>query len=254
MVRKQDTQQLKEYWGEWLTQKSTTAGDYLIEAYMPLVEYHVQRIRTHLPKSVREDDLRSHGMTGLLDALEKFDAGRDLKFDTYASFRVRGAIMDGLRQEDWLPRSVRDRSKKIEQTIESLEQKYGRNVLPEEVAAQLNIPVEEVLRTMNDTFFSHLLSIDEPTNDSGKEDTYANVIVDKNSQSPEDHVMNMATREELAAAVGQLNKNEQLVVSLFYVEEMTLTEIGEIMNLSTSRISQIHSKCIFKLQNLLKQN
>lgn len=252
MARKQDTQEMKLYWDEWLNERTAEAGDHLIEAYLPLVDYHVQRIRIHLPKNVREDDLRSHGLIGLLDALEKFDAGRDLKFDTYASFRVRGAIMDGLRQEDWLPRSVRDRSKKIEQMTEKLEQQHGRNISPEEVAAQLNLSVDEVLKTTSDSFLSHLLSIDEAASDTNNEETYAASIVDHTVKTPEEHMVHLSAREELAEAVGKLNKNEQLVVSLFYVEEMTLTEIGEIMNLSTSRISQIHSKCIFKLQNLLK--
>lgn len=252
MVRKEAAQEMQYYWSEWLKNKSTDAGDHLIEAYMPLVDYHVQRIRIHLPKNVREDDLKSHGMIGLLDALGKFDASRDLKFDTYASFRVRGAIMDGLRQEDWLPRSVRDRSKKIEQMTEKLEQQHGRNIMPEEVAVHLNLSVEEVMRTTNDSFFSHLLSIDEASNDANNEETYAAAIVDHNAKTPEDYLLNLSDRNELAEAVKRLNKNEQLVVSLFYVEEMTLTEIGEIMNLSTSRISQIHSKSIFKLQKLLK--
>ncbi|CAM3749707.1 FliA/WhiG family RNA polymerase sigma factor [Alkalicoccus chagannorensis] len=241
--------ELKKYWNSWLDNQSTDAADRILEAYMPLVDYHVQRIKIHLPKSIRADDLRSHGMIGLYDALEKFDSSRDLKFDTYASFRIRGAIMDGLRQEDWLPRSVRDRAKKVDQAVEKLEQRLGRNASPEEVAEETGLKTSDVLQTMNDSFFSHLLSIDESTGSEDGEETYASVIADQKSAAPEDSLLFEASRQELAERIKQLNEKEQLVIALFYQEEMTLTEIGEIMGLSTSRISQIHSKCIYKLKH-----
>lgn len=119
---------------------------------MPLVTYHVQRISVSLPKSVSRDDLHSLGMIGLYDALEKFDPERELKFDTYASFRIRGAILDGLRKEDWLPRSTRDKAKKIESAIEKLQQRYMRNATIAEIAAELNMSEDEVVSTMNEHF------------------------------------------------------------------------------------------------------
>ncbi|QKS71412.1 FliA/WhiG family RNA polymerase sigma factor [Paenalkalicoccus suaedae] len=247
-----DEAALKRHWELWTTDRDNDAGDALITSYMPLVDFHVQRIKTHLPKNVQVDDLRSHGLLGLYDAIEKFDHDRELKFDTYASFRIRGAIIDGLRQEDWLPRSVRDRSKKIEQSIERLEQQHGRIISPEEVAMDLELSVVDVMQTMNDSFFSHLLSIDEPS-DFDKDETYAATIVDHDGQTPEKYLDKKLQLDEVKETIKKLNENEQLVISLFYVDEMTLTEIGEIMGLSTSRISQIHSKCMFKLQQLLKK-
>ena len=121
----------------------------------------MQRISVSLPKNVSRDDLKSLGMMGLFDALEKFDTKRNLKFDTYASFRIRGAILDGLRKEDWLPRGTREKAKKIEAVIEKLQQKYMRHVTEEEIASELKISVEEVYTTMNEHFFANLLSIDE---------------------------------------------------------------------------------------------
>ncbi|WP_280768956.1 FliA/WhiG family RNA polymerase sigma factor [Salipaludibacillus daqingensis] len=252
MPRVNDTKLLQDNWKRWIEERDSSAGDRLVEAYLPLVDYHVQRISVNLPRSVQQDDLRSHGLVGLYDALEKFDHSRDLKFDTYASFRIRGAIIDGLRQEDWLPRSIRDKSKKIEQMIESLEQRHGRFVTPNEVAEELGMKEEDVVYTMNESFLSNLLSIDEPTKDSQKNDTYSSTIVDHRTLTPDQSIDKKSQYEELAEVIKTLNKNEQLVISLFYFEEFTLTEIGEALDLSTSRISQIHSKTLFKLQQKLK--
>src|SRR6476469_7800593 len=134
----------KSCWQKWIDCRDPEAGNLLVKKYTPLVSYHVQRISINLPKSVSRDDIRSLGMMGLFDALERFDLDRDFKFDTYASFRIRGAILDGLRKEDWLPRSARDKKKKMDAAIEKLEQKYLRNVTPEEIANELKIPVEHV--------------------------------------------------------------------------------------------------------------
>ncbi|BAB06150.1 FliA/WhiG family RNA polymerase sigma factor [Halalkalibacterium halodurans] len=241
-------------WTEWLTERSQEACDALIRQYLPLVHYHVQRISVGLPRSVSKDDLISHGMLGLLDALEKFNPDRDLKFDTYASFRVRGAILDGLRKEDWLPRSMREKIKKIEAATEKLEQKLGRNVSVEEVAKEVGISENEVSQTMTESLVANLLSMDEKTNDSDREETYTATIIDKQSLSPEEKLLEEAQKEELSQLIANiLNEKEQLVIGLFYFEELTLTEIGQILKLSTSRISQIHSKALFRLQQALKK-
>lgn len=254
MTRLPMTDQLDKDWEKWESIRDRSAGDRLIEAYLPLVDYHVQRIGIHLPKSVSHDDLRSHGMMGLYDALEKFERKRELKFDTYASFRVRGAIIDGLRREDWLPRTLRDKSKKIEQVAESLEQQLGRNVTPKEIAEETGMTESDVIRTTNESFFSHMLSIDEPTQEGEHTETFASSIIDQQSLTPAESLSKQADYAELAKAIKTLNEKEQLVISLFYYEELTLTEIGETLSLSTSRISQIHSKAVFKLQQQLKTN
>lgn len=240
-----------QIWQRWINTKDPQAGDSLIRLYMPLVSYHVQRISVGLPKNVNREDVKSYGLMGLYDALEKFDLSRDLKFDTYASFRIRGAIIDGLRKEDWLPRSLREKNKKIEAAIERLEQKYMRNVTVEEIAAEVGMTEEEVNNVITEGFFANILSIDENNKDSEEKEGISYSIRDKNTLTPEEHTVKEELYKELAKTIGELNEKEQLVVSLFYKEELTLTEIGQVLGLSTSRISQIHSKALFKLRSSL---
>ncbi|MGG3738310.1 FliA/WhiG family RNA polymerase sigma factor [Aeribacillus pallidus] len=240
-------------WELWLNEQDSQAGEALVKMYTPLVSYHVQRIAVGLPKNVSKDELYSLGMMGLFDALNKFDPSRDLKFDTYASFRIRGAILDGLRKEDWLPRGTREKAKKIEATIEMLEQRYMRTVTAEEVAACLDMSVEEVTQTMNEHFFANVLSIDEQNHDTDEKESYVQSLTDKNELTPEEILLKDELIQQLSEEIKKLTEKEQLVLSLFYKEELTLTEIGEVMNLSTSRISQIHSKAIYKLRKLLKR-
>jgi len=243
--------QEKHYWKLWAASRDAHAGDMLVQRYMPLVQYHVQRIGVGLPKNVSRDDIKSLGLMGLLDALQKFDPSRDLKFDTYASFRIRGAIIDGLRKEDWLPRSTREKAKRVEAKIEELEQKNLRHVEPEEVAEALNINVEEVYQITQEHIFANVLSMDDQTSDQDDSESTRFVLKDPRAILPEAQLVDNELIDDLSKVIGELNEKEQLVLSLFYSEELTLTEIGEVMNLSTSRISQIHSKCLFKLRKLL---
>ena len=240
----------QKLWNSWINNRDPQAGDLLVKKYKPLVSYHVQRIGAGLPKNVSRDDLISLGMMGLFDALNKFDIKRDLKFDTYASFRVRGAIIDGLRKEDWLPRSAREKAKKLETQIERLEQKLMRHATPEELAEHMELPVEEVYQTVQEHFFSNVLSINEQQ-DQEESEGKSFVIRDEHRKTPEQQVVRTELLGDLAENIKKLNEKEQLVLSLFYTEEMTLTEIGEMLDLSTSRISQIHSKALFKLRRFL---
>ncbi|MEC2076954.1 FliA/WhiG family RNA polymerase sigma factor [Metabacillus fastidiosus] len=239
-------------WKKWTTSRDKEAGDILIKRYMPLVTYHVQRIAVGLPKTVSKDDLISLGMFGLYDALKKFDPNRDLKFDTYASFRVRGAIIDGLRKEDWLPRSSREKAKKVEVAIEKLEQKYLRNVSSTEVAKELGIPEDEVVNVVNEGFFANILSIDDYLHDHEDGDNIGIIIKDEKQETPEERILKDELIGQLTDVITELNEKEQLVISLFYKEELTLTEIGQVMGLSTSRISQIHSRALFRLRKILE--
>lgn len=240
----------QKLWISWKNERDPQAGNSLMKKYKSLVTYHVQRIGAGVPKNVSRDDLYSLGMMGLFDALNKFDINRDLKFDTYASFRVRGAIIDGLRKEDWLPRSAREKAKKMEVQIEQLEQQLMRHATPEEIAEHMKLPVEEVYQTVHEHFFSNVLSINEQQ-DQEEMDGKAFVIRDDDTRTPEQELVHSELLVDLAKNIEKLNEKEQLVLSLFYTEEMTLTEIGEMLELSTSRISQIHSKALFKLRKLL---
>jgi len=240
------------YWQKWIESRDSHAGDSLMRIYLPLVNYHVQRISVGLPKSVSKDDLMSLGMFGLYDALEKFDPTRDLKFDTYASFRIRGAIIDGLRKEDWLSRSSREKAKKIDHVIERLEQQYMRTVTAKEVADELGLTEEEVQQSISEGFFANVLSIEEgPKEQEDQSESGSFAIKDDKTPTPEEKLLKDEQIGKLTEVIEQLNDKEQLVVSLFYKEELTLTEIGTVMGLSTSRISQIHSKALFKMKKIL---
>ena len=240
------------YWKNWIDCRDPQAGDILVKKYMPLVSYHVQRISATLPKSVSRDDIKSLGMMGLFDALERFDPNRDLKFDTYASFRIRGAIYDGLRKEDWLPRSAREKAKKIEAAAEKLEQQLMRNATAAEIADMVGMSEDEVCHSLNENFFANVLSMDENPQEQEDKEGGSFHIKDDKAVLPDEHLEKQEQYSELAAMIETLNEKEQLVLQLFYKEELTLTEIGQVMSLSTSRISQIHSKAIFRLRTVMQ--
>ncbi|RKQ37506.1 FliA/WhiG family RNA polymerase sigma factor [Oceanobacillus halophilus] len=243
----------QELWNDWIEDNSNDAANELITNYMYLVNFHVERISIHLPNNVHKEDLKSLGLLGLYDALKKYDPSRDLKFDTYASIRVRGAIMDGLRKEDWLPRSMRGKVKKIEKSHQTLEQIYHRTPTAAEIAQDVGMTIQEVESTIKDSLFANVLSIEDKSKDSDKIDKegIGYTIAGNKSVIPEAKIMQMELEGELTEAIKDLNENEQMVVSLFYFDELTLTEIGKVLNLTTSRISQIHKRAIVKLRETL---
>jgi RNA polymerase sigma factor for flagellar operon FliA len=194
---------------------------------MPLVSYHVQRIAVSLPKNVSRDDLRSLGLFGLYDALEKFDHSRDLKFDTYASFRVRGAIIDGLRKEDWLPRNTREKAKKIDSTIQILEQRLGGIVTVSDIAKELDMDAEEIQTIMNEQFFANILSMDEQPSDQEDREGTSFILKDEKVDLPEEILVKNEQIAELSLLIEDLSEKEQLVISLFYKEELTLLKLDK---------------------------
>lgn len=244
---------IAELWNNWTKDRDNESANQLVEHYLYLVQYHVQRIAINLPKNVSKDDMKSLGLFGLYDALHKFEPKRDLKFDTYASFRIRGSIIDGLRKEDWLPRSTRDKSKKVEKALRDLEQQLHREPTLTEVAEFLGMRKQEIEEVVKDSLFANLLSIEEKSSDH--QDDYKEGLgynlPDDNNLTPEESILSTENHQELEHSISLLNKNEQLVISLFYKEELTFTEIGNILELTTSRISQIHKQSIFKLKKHL---
>ncbi|AKG04557.1 MULTISPECIES: FliA/WhiG family RNA polymerase sigma factor [Salimicrobium] len=243
----------KKLWHRWIEHNDKNAANELVAQYEYLINYQVQRVSQHLPQSVSREEIRSLAYFGLYDALKKFELSRNLKFVTYASFRIKGSIIDGLRKEDWLPRTVRDKAKKIEKTAEQLEQNFGRQPAPEEIAEVLNMRPEEVEETTRDVYFSNVLSVEEkPHDDGGDYKEGAGYLVPEDLEnSPDEQAVKGENIRELTEEIKMLNEKERLVLSLFYEEELSLTEIGEVMNLTTSRISQIHGRAIFKLREAL---
>ncbi|UJF35367.1 FliA/WhiG family RNA polymerase sigma factor [Paenibacillus hexagrammi] len=239
-----------ELWKQWKEEGWVPAKQTLIENYLPLVDYVSGRLAIGLPKNVSKDDLSSYGVMGLIDAVEKFDYARGLQFETYASWRIRGAIIDGLRQGDWVPRSVREKAKKIEDAYQKLEQQYLRSVTDSEISNYLQVSEQEFQQMLQDISITTVCSIDDPIREEDSE-TRLSLLVDEKAKNPEFKVNEFFLKDSLAQAIERLTEKERTVVSLFYFEELSLSEIAEVMNLSPSRISQLHSKAILRLKGAL---
>lgn len=250
-----NSQYEKNLWKRWSKAQSEEVANELIQYYIHVVDYHVASVAQHIPTSFDKGDLKSLGIMGLYDALYKFDPDRNVKFTTYASIRVHGSIIDGLRKEDWLPRALREKANKIERTSAQLEQQLNRIPTSKDIANELNIEVEEVESTISDTLFAKVQSLDVSFQ-SDEADTVAtplSFVQNDNITTPTEHLLATDLRDELVNSIKQLQHNEQLVISLVYVEELSLTEIGEVLDLSTSRISQIHKSAVFKLRKILEK-
>ncbi|MBG0916754.1 MULTISPECIES: FliA/WhiG family RNA polymerase sigma factor [unclassified Exiguobacterium] len=245
------TTHLTQLWDRWNMDRDMDTANELLAHYEFLIHYHVQRMIVTLPKSVERDELKSLGYMGLYDALMKYDPEHNNKFDTYAAFRIRGAIIDGLRKVDWLPRSVREKVKKIDHVAEQLEQSLHRAPTKSELASACDLPIAEIERTMAEGYFANMLSIDEAVTLQEEGKVMSVTYFDPDSEKPEDTLLQRELIDVLAAEVDHLSEKERLVVSLFYFDELTLTEIGEVLELSTSRISQIHSKALKTLKHAL---
>lgn len=239
-----------ELWKQWKEQGWVPAKQSLIESYLPLVDYVSGRMAIGLPKSVSREDLSSFGVMGLIDAVEKFDYSRGLQFETYASWRIRGSIIDGLRQGDWVPRSVREKAKKVEDAYQKLEQQYLRSVTDAEISSYLQISEQDFQQMLQDISITTVCSIDDPIREEDSE-TRLSLLVDEKAKNPEFQVNEFYLKESLAKAIERLTEKERTVVSLFYFEELSLSEIAEVMCLSPSRISQLHSKAILRLKGVL---
>ncbi|MDP5273466.1 FliA/WhiG family RNA polymerase sigma factor [Chengkuizengella axinellae] len=237
-------------WEQWKEHSDPEAKKELIEAHIPLVQFVVNRVAIGLPKNIQFDDLQSYGVLGLIDAMEKFEYKRGLKFETYASWRIRGAILDHLRKGDWVPRSIREKSKKLEEAYKTLEQKHLRSVTDQEVCEFLNISESELYKMLQEVSVTTIYSLDEPVQEEESE-TRKSLLIDKNAILPESKISELHLKETLANAIEKLTNKERMVVSLYYYEDLSLSEIAEVMSLTPSRISQLHSKAILRLRGAL---
>lgn len=239
-----------EDWVQWKEEGVLEAKKSLIEAYLPLVDYVSNRLAAGLPRNVSKDDLYSHGIMGLIDAVDKFDYRRGLQFETYASWRIRGSIIDGLRQGDWVPRTIREKAKKIEEAYQQLEQHYLRTVTDAEISEYLQVSEQQFQQMLQEISVSAMSSIDDPISEEENETRIA-VLIDESAKNPEYKVNEFYLKEMLARAIERLTEKEKIVISLFYYEDLSLGEIAQVMNLSPSRISQLHSKAILRLRGSL---
>lgn len=226
-----------------------------IESYLPLVKRIAGRLAISLPAHVDEDDLVGYGVFGLLDALDRFDVGRGVKFETYATLRIRGAIIDGLRAMDWVPHSARQRVKKVQEAFQNVEARVGRPALEEEVAAALDMDENDLKGVLITAQMLNLISLDDGImgeNGEGNGSPY-DVLVDPGAQEAFKDIENDERKQLLAEAVKKLPEKEKLVIALYYQEELTLKEIAAVLKLSESRISQLHSQAILRLRGRLSR-
>ncbi|RAP76237.1 FliA/WhiG family RNA polymerase sigma factor [Paenibacillus montanisoli] len=241
-----------EIWRKWKEDGDMESKKRLIEQYLTLVDYVSNRMAIGLPKNVSKDDLASNGVMGLIDAIEKFDYRRGLQFETYASWRIRGAIIDGLRQGDWVPRSVREKAKRIEEAYQLLEQQYMRSVSDAEVSHYLDVSEKEFGVMQQEIAVTTVCSLEDPIREEESE-TRLSLLVDEKAKNPDYKVHEFYLKESLIRGIDRLTEKERTVVSLFYYEELSLSEIAEVMSLSPSRISQLHSKAILRLRGALEK-
>lgn len=226
-----------------------------IEQYLPLVKRIAGRLAMSLPPHVAEDDIIGYGVFGLLDALERFEAARGFKFETYASIRIRGAMIDGLRTMDWVPHSARQKVKRVQDGFAVLEYQLGRAATVQEVAELLKVEVREIEGVLAQAQILTLTSFDEATidGDGDSSGTPLNLLVDTEAQEAYQAVEKQEQKQILAVAVEKLPDKEKLVVALYYQDELTLKEIAAVLKLSESRISQLHSQAILRLRGRLSR-
>ena len=228
--------------------------DQLILDYASLIRFIAQKVAARLPSNVDIDDLISAGVIGLMDAIDKYDPARENKFKTYAEFRIRGAILDELRAQDWVPRTVRDRSKKIDKTVAELEKRHGRAVTDDELAQELDMSLDESYEMIAAVKCTNLISIDEFVSEGSSFDK-KNLIdsIDKNSsKNPLDQMKNKDLRNAIIQNIEDLPEKYRLILSLYYFEDLNLKEIGRVLDVTESRVSQLHTQAIMKLKEKLK--
>lgn len=241
-----------DLWEKWKEHGDLDARKTLIEKHLHIVHYVSSRLAVGLPKNVSKDDLESNGVLGLIDALDKFDYQRGLQFETYASWRVRGAILDGLRQGDWVPRSVREKAKRIEEAYQHMEQKYSRTVSDEEMGQYLDVSTKDFQHMLQEVAVMSLYSLEDPLREEDAE-TRMSLLVDERAYPPEQAVRDIHLKQALMTGLDKLTEKERIVVTLLYYEDLSLSEIAEVMSLSPSRISQLHSKAILRLRGTLEK-
>jgi RNA polymerase sigma factor for flagellar operon FliA len=237
-------------WVEFRQSGDQGIRDRLILTYAPLVKYVAGRLGSGLPAHVDENDLVSYGLLGLIGAIERYDPDRDIKFETYAIARIKGAIIDELRALDWVPRSVRSRAREIERAIAELEAKLGTAPTDEQIADKIGVTVKELEDSLTDISRSSIAALDElwSVSSDGDQVSLMDTIEDTSGPRPAEALDETETREALAEAIARLPEREKLVVTLYYYEELTLREIGEVLGVTESRVSQLHTKAILRLK------
>ena len=241
-----------QMWREYKRTEDLILRNQLLEKYLPLVRYIAERMLAKLPQNIQVDDLESAGVLGLLDAVRGFDPERGVKFETYCSTRIRGSILDELRALDWVPRIVRSKANKIDRAWKALETRYGRNPSDEEMAVQLDITDVEYEAMAREASAVTMTSLTTETKDDNgsKSMSKLHLLEDKKGLNPEVELKKKEVTEFLTRG---LSRKERLIILLYYYEELTMREIGEALDLSESRVCQLHSRIIIRLKSQMQK-
>ena len=233
---------------------TTENREEVIIRYSPMIKYVANRIAMRLPPHIEVDDLISVGVLGLMDAITKYDSSRGAKFKTYAEFRVRGAILDELRSMDWVPRSIRQKASKVDKVVQGLQAKLRRTPEDEEVAKEMGLSLDQFHQTLNETKSIPIFSLEDLgiAKESGDQQSLLDCLAGKADADPQTQVRLIELKEIIAKAIDALPEKERLMVSLYYYEELTMKEIGAVLDITESRVSQIHSKAVYRLRTKLK--
>lgn len=252
-IKRLTEDELAALWQEYLKDKSNKAvRDTLIVQYIYLIRYVVGRVKVTLPATISVEDIAGYGVEGLINAIERYSPQKNTRFETYALIRIRGSILDRIRSQDFLPRSVRKKIKDIKNAQEHLKQELGRMPTTQEVAGFLDMDPEKVTQILSeDTTMTSLYDKKGSTDDSVE---IIDTIEDTNKLNPQEQAEEKNVKQELEKALRRLPERERIIMVLYYQENMTLKEIGETINMSESRVCQLHAQAIMKLKNILSEN
>ncbi len=247
-----DEDELK-LWRKYLKGKDPEIREYFTIKYAPLVKYVAGKVAIGMPHNVEFDDLVSYGSFGLLDAIEKFDPNRDIKFKTYAMTRIRGAIFDELRSIDWIPRSIRQKARQIEEVISVLENRLGHTVEDEDIAREMGISTDELQTLLTQISGTSIVSLNDVwfMGDDNDQVSFIDTIESPENLNPDNLIEREEIKSVIVEAIKQLPDKEKKVIVLYYYEDLTLKEIGEVLEVTESRISQLHTKAIMRLRGKL---
>lgn len=252
-IKRLSDEELEALWLEYLADKSKKAlRDKLIVQYIYLTRYVIGRIKMNLPATFTVEDITSYGVEGLIDAIEKYTPDKGARFETYALMRIRGAIIDKIRSQDWIPRSTRRKIKEIKLMAENLKQQLGRAATTTEIANAMNMEKEKVEALLADEMQVGSIYDKKGTSDESVE--IIDTIQDENSKNPLEQLVDKDVKHELQIALKRLPERERMIMVLYYHENMTLKEIGEAISVSESRVCQLHAQAIMKLKNILSSN
>jgi RNA polymerase sigma factor for flagellar operon FliA len=241
-----------DLWARYVVDRDSGLRDRLILHYAPLVKYVAGRVGSGLPAHVEQADLVSYGTFGLIDAITRFEPSREIKFESYAMARIRGAIIDELRSTDWIPRSVRRKARQFERPVATLEAALQRSPTEEEIAAERDMDVEDVRKFLGQLSLVNGVALDELlVDDDGSAPRLDDTLQDSSALDPQAMAEHGEARQLLARAVEQLPDREKVVVSLYYFEGLTLSEIGRVLGVTESRICQLHTKAVLQLRTKL---